>query len=462
MSRHLLFINPPVLAVDPYQVCLYAESIPFGLIQLATLARCRGQRVTFIDLMGYLDDDFGSVLHDDNFWDFKPIGAIGVGAKRATYRYGGSLQQLAERLDGLEPPDEILVTCCISFNYEPAHAIIRLCRQRFPRARIRLGGFYPSLFSEHARSSGADEVHAGPHAEAERCFPDLDILEQPPPLWLFRLVQGCRYRCSFCVNRQYRKQTVADPAAVADEVLRIHQRFGVRTFSCWDPNVILRPDILEAFLEHMIAAGAPVELKFEMGVQPDRLTPELARKMKRAGVRAMTIPFESIEAGMMKRFGKPYRIDAAMDAVAMCRELGFDTGHFHCTSVLGIRGESLRHLFGTYFAILKAGGLPTPFPLSFTPGTREYALHRPYLEGKDLAALNGHLWPALADVEQIQRYDLMYAIINQPDPQRAAALARDLPPEAAAAFERELDWFQQGPHRPGQLIPQPPAAAETP
>ena len=28
----MLFINPPVLAVDPIQVCLYAESIPFGLI----------------------------------------------------------------------------------------------------------------------------------------------------------------------------------------------------------------------------------------------------------------------------------------------------------------------------------------------------------------------------------------------------------------------------------------------
>ncbi len=70
----------------------------------------------------------------------------------------------------------------------------------------------------------------------------------------------------------------------------------------------------------------------------------------------------------------------------MCRDMGFDTAkRFHCPYVIGIRGESLRHVFRTYFAILKAGGRPTPFPLSPAPGTREYRLHERWLRGKDLS-----------------------------------------------------------------------------
>ena len=440
-------INPPVLVADPYQEDLYAEAVPFGLIQIATHRVNEGDDVTILDMAGYPDIGLGKVMREENLYSHKPLGDNRSRARRALYLYGRSMKWLEEKLQGIKNPDEIWVTCCISFNYEPAHDIIKICREHFPAAKIIFGGFYPSLFPDHAKTSGADQVHVGQYGPAQGVFPSIDLVEQIPPIWIFRLVQGCRYRCSFCINSFYRSEQVEDAQNAADEIIKIHERYGIETFSNWDPNIMLRADVLDEFLDAMIERGSPVKIKFEMGIQPDRLTPELAQKMKRAGVKHMTIPFESSEPEMMKRFGKPYRMEASMDAVAMCRDMGFDTSRFHCTSVVGIRDESYRHVFRTYLGILKAGGHPTPFPLTPTPGTREYKLHLEFLRGKDLSELNGHLWPTLGSIEQIKLYDLMYQIINQSDPERAIKLSKLLPQDAKREFDDAFKWYLQGPWR---------------
>lgn len=448
--KHVVFINPPVLAVDRYQVDLYAEALPYGLLQVATFHALAGDRVRFLDMMEYLrTEDFGSILVSDRLWDHKPAGDNTCRIRRPVYRLGRPISWLQQRLAEGPSPDEIAVTSCISFNYETTKAVIEVCREMFPKARIRLGGFYPSTYPEHAQALGADEVFLGRHYEADKVFPDLGILEEVPKVFLFRLVYGCRYRCSFCMNKVSKTEEVADPAAVVDQIVEIYRRYGVKTFSNWDPNVMLGREVLERFLDLMIARNPGVEIKFEMGIQPDRLTPDIALKMKQAGVTAMTIPFESSEPEMLKRFGKPYSIEQAMDAVAMCREMGFDTrSRFHCTFVVGIRGESYRHIFRTYFAILKAGGKPTPFPLSPAPGTKEYRLHEPFLRGKDLSELNGHLWPTLESEDKIALYDLIYQIINATDLSEATRLAADLEGEAKAEFERQMEWYLSGTHRP--------------
>jgi radical SAM superfamily enzyme YgiQ (UPF0313 family) len=449
VTERILLINPPVLAADAVQVGLYAEGLPFGLLQIAARLREAGTEVRFLDMMGYPDRDAAGALRPEHRWGSKPAGDNATRLRRDVFLYGRSMRWLGRRLGEGPEPDEVWVTCCISFNYEPAFEVIRLCRRRFPRARIRLGGFHATQFPEHAAESGADDIHRGRYLPAEGRFPAIDLLEERPPIWIFRLALGCRYRCSYCSNALYTSEVVFDPRAVAREIVRLRTRWGIREFSNWDPNVMLQSEVLESFLDIMGAAGAPARLKFEMGIQPDRLTPRILAKMRSAGVTAMTIPFESAEPAMMRRFGKPYRMSASMDAVAACRAAGFDTARFHCTWVVGLRDESWRHVFRTYFGVLKAGGLPTPFPLTPTPGTREYARHEPYLRGKDPSELNGHLWPALPSREHVRLYDRVFRIINQADPRRAARLAKGLPRDAERAFEREYEWYLEGPHRPG-------------
>jgi hypothetical protein len=139
---------------------------------------------------------------------------------------------------------------------------------------------------------------------------------------------------------------------------------------------------------------------------------------------------------MLRRFGKPYQMEDAVRAVRLCADQGFDLERCHCTWIIGVRGESLRHLFGTYIAILDSGGRPTPFPLTPIPGTREYLRHRNQLAGKDLSMLNGHLWPTAGSSEEIELYELLLRILTEPERRKSEALAASLPQRHRRAFEQ--------------------------
>jgi hypothetical protein len=337
-----LLINPPVLTVDAYQVYSYADVIPYGLYQIATHLQQEGHQVRVIDMVEYLEGGYQSVISPERRFAVKPGGDADTrDCSLDVYRYGHDPQWLGERLAEGPAPDEVLVTCCLAFNWEPAHQVIRQCREAFPRASIRLGGFYPTLFPEHAKKSGADEVFEGRWEAADRALVNLDLCENLPRNWLFRLVAGCRYRCSFCINSATEPQVICEPDAAAAEIRRLNSTYGIREFSNWDPNVLLMPEVLSAFLEEVSRGGPPVELRFDMGIPPHLLTRDLATRMRAAGTVAMTVPFESADPEMLRRFGKPYRLDDSRRALEICAECGFDISRFHCTFILGVRGEDL-------------------------------------------------------------------------------------------------------------------------
>ncbi len=437
MPKHILMIHPPVLTVDDHQTDMYAESWPLGFIRIGSWLKQQGHRVSFIDMMGYPGQYPGGVCTAERLWGYKRAGDNRVKALTLpVYLYGMPLKTLENRLADLDPPDEIHISACISYNFEVVFRIIALCREYFPNAFIRMGGFYPTYFPDHARRSGADKIHRGPFEAAETTVPDASVMTALPPVWIFKLSDGCRFNCSYCANGYNGKTRTRSPVETADEIARMHGQHGVRYFSNWDPNIMMHPELLDRFLDELIRRALPVRIKFEMGVQPDRLTPAVAEKMYRAGCRAMTIPFESAEPAMMQRFGKPYRVEDSLRAMALCKKIGFDTTRFHCTFVVGIRDEGLPHLFRTYFAIVRSGGRPTPFPLTVTPGTREWDLHEPFLRGKGLDELNGHLWPCLGSREAVDAYQRMLAIICRPPDRETRRQADALPTDARRAFYR--------------------------
>jgi len=435
----VLLVNPPVLAVDVLQLYSYADVVPYGLHQIATLLRSQGHEARLLDMMEYLEGGYDRVLRRKNRFARKACGDIRTkGVARDVYLYGRTFEWLDARLAEGPAPDEVLVTCCLSFNWEPAHRVVAACRRAFPRARIRFGGFYPTAFPDHAARSGADEIFRGRWAEADRVFPRLGPGETPPRVWLFKLVTGCRYRCSFCLNASTPVQVPNEPHLVADELRRVHEEYGIAKFANWDPNVMLAPDALAAFLDAVARAALPITLRFDMGISPHLLTRDLAARMKDAGTVGMTIPFESADPAVVRRLGKPYRVEDALRAVDLGAQAGFDRAHFHCAFIVGMRDEDLGAVFRTYLLILRSGGKPTPFPLTPTPGTREYERHLPHLAGKDLDLLNGHLWPALGPASTVRLYDRVLRVVSSMDLETARREAESLPAPVRELFEKEV------------------------
>ncbi|MBN1774400.1 MAG: hypothetical protein JXB32_24280, partial [Deltaproteobacteria bacterium] len=103
----------------------------------------------------------------------------------------------------------------------------------------------------------------------------------------------------------------------------------------------------------------------------------------------------------------------------------------------GLRDEDLGALFRTHLLILRCGGKPMPFPLTPTPGTREYDRHEEHLAGKDLDLLNGHLWPCLGPASTVRLYDRVLRVVSAMDVESAREQAAHLPPRVRELFERE-------------------------
>ena len=159
---------------EALQAYAYADVFPYGLHQIATMLRGEGHDVRLLDMMTYLEGGYDGALRAELRFGKKACGDNRVrNLARDVFLYGRDVDWLEERLAEGPAPDEVLVTCCLSFNWEPAHGVVAACRKAFPKARIRLGGFYPTAFPEHAARSGADEVFRGRWAEADRVFPRL-------------------------------------------------------------------------------------------------------------------------------------------------------------------------------------------------------------------------------------------------------------------------------------------------
>ena len=194
----------------------------------------------------------------------------------------------------------------------------------------------------------------------------------------------------------------------------------------------------------LIPAKTGLTFSFNMGVEPKRLTQRLAEKMLKAGVVQLTVPFESSDPRMLRRFRKPYRFDVPVRVMAMIREIGFDMRGFHATSLFGYDDEDSRHLFRIYTTMVLFGGQPIFFPINPVPQSEEYERSMPLIAGKPQDELNGYLFPLLASKEKVELYDLIIMLGNEKSLERAVKLARQLPQELEREFFEELERASTG------------------
>jgi len=102
---------------------------------------------------------------------------------------------------GLKPvshrPDKIYITSLFTWAWEPVHKAVRYYKLLFPKAEVLLGGIYASLIPEHAKLSGADEVHFGVLDEVEDILPDYTLVPEWKSSIMFS-ARGCIRKCAFC------------------------------------------------------------------------------------------------------------------------------------------------------------------------------------------------------------------------------------------------------------------------
>lgn len=423
--KKILFINPPVVCVNECQMGWYSFAHPTSILKLIAWHRLQGNEAAFIDCMDY---EGGSLPGggrkqqnegllqpgDDPFSPGRltqPYKKLPLGSNRLhlaidTFILGRSINWLEDELKKQTPPDEIWVSCHMTFNSELAIETVLAAKRVFPEAVVRLGGNYATLFPEEAfRKSGA-LVFKGLYPGAERLFPDYTLFQGPMDYIVFQLDLGCGNHCSHCINSLLHQQIVKmNVPALVEDLKQKKEQYGVSHFVNIDPNVACFD--LEEFLRECISRRLDAKLYFYGGIQPDKVTPQLAAMMHEAGVQGLTLPRE-LETASNVLLQKSYSPRHFYDAVKTFQKAGFNLSDFHCSFPVGFKDDNLIELISIIQEIYDMGAIPEIAPVAFVPGTPEYLRHAALLEGKTLEELNWALWPALDSLDEITVHAILY------------------------------------------------------
>lgn len=401
-SRRVLLVNPPV-----YDAQYWARwSQPAGLLRIASFLKQKGYKLDLIDCMetdakGMVPktrrrDRDGSVLPPVRRDDIEKI----------IWHFGLRWEEIERRMAALpEPPDEVWITSIMTYWWESTRDMVSLARRRFPKAKILVGGIYPTLAPEHARENlDADVVFKGEITAASNQWTDLSLYDTTPSYAILATTRGCPWDCNYCAARALNNGSAKVRERSAEDVLaEIETKMarGIRHFGFYEDNALVKQGHLQGILEQVIERRHKLHLYAPEGFETRFLTRELCRTMKLAGFRKIHLPFEALKLDTNLGWNRRHASTASFDlAVENATVAGFRprTEELNAFVLFGLPDESLEDLMDSAVYVHDKVGSIIPMLFTPVPGTNIYREHDPYLHaerGFELHKLNGKLLPFL-------------------------------------------------------------------
>lgn len=154
------------------------------------------------------------------------------------------------------------------------------------------------------------------------------------------LTDICNFRCSYCLPDGYRKQRGAAGNLGVDEMERLVRAFAA--LGLWKVRLTggeptIRPEF--ETIAHRIAAVAGIR-RLAMTTNGYRL-PARAQGYYDAGVRAINVSIDSLQAEQFHRITGHNRLDEVLDGLVACRDAGFDSIKINTVLMKGINDSEL-------------------------------------------------------------------------------------------------------------------------
>jgi anaerobic magnesium-protoporphyrin IX monomethyl ester cyclase len=140
--------------------------------------------------------------------------------------------------------------------------------------------------------------------------------------------RGCPYGCLFCADhlvhgKMFRYRS---PESIIDEIEFLRKR-GVKDFDFVDDNFTFLSDRVEKVCDMIIERGINKDMIWRCmnGIRVDKVSPELLRKMKKAGCYMVALGIESGNEQILKKMKKAIDLNQVRKAVNWCRKAGIET-----------------------------------------------------------------------------------------------------------------------------------------
>lgn len=166
-------------------------------------------------------------------------------------------------------------------------------------------------------------------------------IDRPPALPYLYLTtsRGCPQKCIFCQVESIsgRKVRQRSPESMIDEILRLKQEYGIRSFTMGDDNFLAHKKKAKRFLSLLIEKK--VDMKWKMGATAIfMLDDELITLLAKSGCLSVGVAIESGSKRVLKEIiNKPVDLDKAKINVKKLKEAGiFVSSNF----IVGFPGET--------------------------------------------------------------------------------------------------------------------------
>ncbi|OQB27358.1 MAG: B12 binding domain protein [Chloroflexi bacterium ADurb.Bin180] len=344
---NVLCINPWILDFAAYNEWIE----PLGLLQVAGALRAAGHHITLVDCLDRFDPQSPAPVSSGDAFGCghflkTPLPKAGAVAhvQRQYGRYGLPLEVVRGRLQTMQRPDAVLVTCTMTYWYPGAFDAIRIVRDQWPGIPVALGGIYATLCPHHAARSGADAVLCGPGeasalewvgqvtGDTRRLALDPDTvlpahdLRRNQGYVAIRTASGCPFRCPYCAVGLLQpggfKPRSAD--SVLAEIGWCATELGAVDIAFYDDALLVAAEShIVPILRAVIERGLKVRFHTPNGLHARFITAELAALMKRAGFVTIRLGLETVDQARSQSDGGKVNPDDLRRAVAALGQAGF-------------------------------------------------------------------------------------------------------------------------------------------
>jgi len=345
-------------------------------------------------------------------------------------------------------PDEVWITSIMTYWSESTYDSILLFKRLYPRARIRVGGLYPTLAPHHLRLKleaaglpfelvrGRDltiesiagkprvmngdcivtgELPGASNADLDfegyrQMTRDLEGEERLPKYAILTTSRGCPFDCSYCAQKAYNegslKIRIRDYRATFNEIRHKYHTYGIHHFGFYEDNFLLeKPNVerlLRLLLEHKQELRQ-LTLYAPEGVEVRLLHQDLefVKLMRATGFASVYLPLENMSRDVTKAWNRRHSHAGLFEkAVKICHEANFKLHNMEVNAfvLFGMPDENLEDVVNTMFYAAEMVGGIVPMLFTPVPGSIMFEQYREYLfeqMGFDLHHLNGKLYPFL-------------------------------------------------------------------
>ena len=220
-------------------------------------------------------------MEPDYYTRYPPLGLLKLSAYHL--QKGDSTEYHRGRLYPDKRLDKIYVTSLFTWAWRPVWKTVAYYKTQFPDVPLTLGGIYASLLPDHAKRSGANEVHPGLFGKADDFLPDYRLV----PEWKSSLMfasRGCIRKCGFCAVPKLE-------GAPTDLKYSIRHLIypGHTSVTFFDNDILGMPNWRDLFDE---LAELGMKVDFNQGLDARLVTDEVAEKISKLRMDAVRMAWD--------------------------------------------------------------------------------------------------------------------------------------------------------------------------